>query len=78
MTLSSDGWRRVETLFHAVADLSDDAREALLSREVDADPLVVNAVRRLLAADAGTHDVLDANPSDIADALLRERSDRPP
>jgi hypothetical protein len=73
MTLDADRWRRTESLFHAAADLAHEDREALLGRVADADPLVVDAVRRLLAADATVHDVLDANASAIRDALLGER-----
>ena len=60
MTLNPDGWRRVESLFHAAADLPDDAREALLAGELEQSREVVDAVRRMLAAD-GPHALLDAD-----------------
>ena len=61
MTLNPDGWRRVESLFHAAADLSDEAREAILAHELEQSHEVVDAVRRMLAADDGPHALLDAD-----------------
>ena len=61
MTLNPDGWRRVESLFHAAADLSDEARKAMLAHELEQSHEVVDAVRRMLAADGGPHALLDAD-----------------
>ena len=61
MTLNPDGWRRVESLFHAAADLSDEARDAMLAQELEQSHEVVDAVRRMLAADGGPHALLDAD-----------------
>ena len=72
MTLDSDGWQRVESLFHATADLSDDAREAVLAHELEQSRQVVDAVRRMLAADGGPHALLDA---DALVVLSREAKD---
>lgn len=72
MTLNHDGWRRVESLFHAAADLPEDAREAMLTQELEQSREVVDAVRRLLAADRGSHALLDADASAMAAALLEK------
>ena len=75
MTLNDDGWRRVESLFHAAADLSDDAREAMLAHELEQSREVVHEVRRLLAADGDPHALLDADASAMAASLLERRQD---
>jgi hypothetical protein len=72
MTLNADGWRRVESLFHAAADLTEDAREALLASELEQSREVVESVRRLLAADRGSHTLLDTDASAMAAALLEQ------
>ena len=70
MTLNPDGWRRVESLFHAAADLSHEARDAMLAEELEQSREVVHAVRRMLAAD-GPHALLDAD----AYVILSETKD---
>ena len=71
MTLNPDGWRRVESLFHAAADLSDEAREAMLALELEQSREVVDAVRRMLIADGGPPTLLDADASAMAAVILR-------
>jgi hypothetical protein len=80
MTLNPDGWRRVESLFHAAADLSNDAREALLAQELEQSREVVDSVRRMLAADGDPHALLDADPFVILSEHCHpeERSDEGP
>jgi hypothetical protein len=77
MTLDPDGWRRVESLFHAAADLPADARDAMLAHELEQSREVVDAVRRMLAADGGPHPLLDADASTMADVILNEGSHFP-
>ena len=77
MTLDPDGWRRVESLFHAAADLSDDAREAVLAHELEQSREVVDAVRRMLAADGGPHTLLDADAAAMANVILSREPGHP-
>ena len=75
MTLDPDGWRRVESLFHAAADLSDEARETMLAHELEQSREVVQEVRRLLAADGDPHALLDADAATTAHVILSEATD---
>src|SRR6185503_17629830 len=57
--LAPERWRRASELFDQLADLRPPARERELASIGAADPDLAAALRRLLAADAGSHQLLD-------------------
>ena len=76
--LAPDRWRRASELFDRLADLGPPARERELASIAATDPDLAAELRRLLAADAGSHQLLDqplglAAPTEPA-AAARERT----
>ena len=69
-------WERIQTLFHAVADLPPNEQAAALDAARADDPSLVADVLALLREDVGANSVLDRG---LADAALRmlDRIDRP-
>ena len=66
--MDSARWERIQTLFHAVADLPPNEQGAALEAARDDDPSLVAEVLALLREDAGANSVLDRG---LADAALR-------
>ncbi len=65
--------RRIESVFHAVADLPADGRESILVRLCDGDEEVEREVRSLLAADKESDGLLDrSHDSIVRDSLGSE------
>ena len=65
--MTPERWRQVQDLFHAAADLPAESRASFLDSAVNGDADLRAAVERMLAADAGTSDLLDAFPAALAD-----------
>jgi serine/threonine-protein kinase len=63
-------WERIQTLFHAAAELPPDDRRAWLERATAGSGDLVDAVMRLLAEDAGEPSLLDRGVTALADAVL--------
>lgn len=66
----ADRWERVQTLFHATADLSSSDRDAILANECANDPELEAEVRALIEADSEGSSLLDRSMADVAHRLL--------
>jgi serine/threonine-protein kinase len=63
-------WRQVQELFHAAADLPEDAREAHLEEACAGDADLLAEVRALLDADAGPATLLDRSLAEAAGGAI--------
>lgn len=63
-------WERVQTLFHATADLSPEDRDRILADECANDAALAAEVRELIAADAAGTPLLDRSMAHVAHRLL--------
>ncbi|MEZ4455439.1 MAG: serine/threonine-protein kinase [Gemmatimonadales bacterium] len=66
----SDSWERIQTLFHAVADLPPADRQAYLDAHAADDPELAAAVLAMVAEDAAGGSVLDDGIAPIAERVL--------
>jgi tetratricopeptide (TPR) repeat protein len=70
--MSDDRWRRIEDLFHQVADLAPAERAAFLDRACAGDHVLRHEVESLLAADAPQEGFLQAAVAQAAEQLPAE------
>jgi serine/threonine-protein kinase len=63
-------WERIQSLFHAAADLAPTAQQALLRTEANDDPELIAEVSALLAEDAKAHPLLDQDHARLAGGIL--------
>lgn len=64
--MDSARWERIQTLFHAVADLAPNEQSAAIEAACTDDPSLVADVLALLREDAGRNSVLDRGLADAA------------
>jgi len=65
-------WKRIQALFHEVADLARPAQRALLEAECPEDPALMEEVLALLEEDARSDSLLDRDAAYVADQVLEE------
>ncbi len=75
MTMDSARWTRVQSLFHAAADLPPAEQRAFLEAECADDPSLVNDALALLAEDARSDSLLDRGVAAAADSVLGRSGD---
>ncbi|HSB53099.1 MAG TPA: tetratricopeptide repeat protein [Gemmatimonadales bacterium] len=70
-------WERIQSLFHAAADLAPEAQQALLQAEAGDDPELIAEVRALLREDAKEHPLLDQDRARLAGGMLASDTQLP-
>jgi len=76
--MDSARWERIQTLFHAVADLPPNEQAAALDAARAEDPSLVADVVKLLREDVGANSVLDRGLADAALHMLDRATGRLP
>jgi serine/threonine protein kinase/Tfp pilus assembly protein PilF len=74
--MNDERWRRIEQLFHEVADLAPGLRAEFLARACAGDDELRRQVESLLANDRSKDDVLGAAVANAVDELPAESSDK--
>ncbi len=70
-------WERIESLFHAAAELPPEARQAWLARATADSSDLADVVMQLLAEDAGQPVLVDRGLESVANTLLEQPPLRP-
>ena len=73
--MDSERWTRMQTLFHAAAELPPADRRAFLEAESPDDTILVNDVLALIAEDARGDSLLDRGVGAAADSVLNRTGD---
>ncbi|MEP6495431.1 MAG: serine/threonine-protein kinase [bacterium] len=76
--MDASRWERLQTLFHAAADLPSDEQRSYLASACDDDPSLADEALALLAADARGNPVLDRGIATLAHEVVGWASYAPP
>ena len=70
--MDSDRWDRIQTVFHAVADLPADERRRMLEAECSGDPALRDEVLSLIEEDLRGASLLDRSVAEVAHEIFRD------
>jgi serine/threonine-protein kinase len=70
--MDSDRWNRIQTVFHAVADLSAEERRRTLEAECSGDPALREEVLSLIEEDLRGGSLLDRGVAELAHEILSD------
>jgi serine/threonine-protein kinase len=70
--MDNDRWDRIQTVFHAVADLPADEQRRMLEAECSGDPALLEEVLSLIEEDLRGASVLDRGVAELAHEIFRD------
>jgi serine/threonine-protein kinase len=76
-TIGPERWERIQTLFHACADLPTEERRAYLAEHTAGDAALAEQVMELLEEDRRGGSLLDQPPEQVAERILSDETRSP-
>jgi len=77
MTMDSNRWAQIQSLFHDAADLPKSEQRAFLESACGSDDILLADVLALLDEDARSSSLLDRDVAHVADQILNDKSPQP-
>lgn len=77
MTMDSNRWTQIQSLFHDAADLPKSEQRAFLESACGSDDILLADVLALLDEDARSSSLLDRDVAHVADQILNDKSPQP-
>jgi eukaryotic-like serine/threonine-protein kinase len=77
MTMDSNRWTQIQSLFHDAADLPKSEQRAFLESACGSDDILLADVLALLEEDARSSSLLDRDVAHVADQILNDKSPQP-